>query len=369
MREVKLNLKKTVDDSYKLLIGQTVFGDLFKTELDRTHPDKVIVVMDSNLHKLYSDLFENEWKVPLSIAVFEAGEVHKNMRTIEKLADDLFAFGLDRKSLLVAFGGGVCGDMTGFLAAIYMRGIPFVQVPTSVLAMVDSSIGGKTGVDVPQGKNLIGAFYQPKSVILDVRFLQTLPEREWVNGFAEILKHGLIFDASYFELLEKHSIDSIRKDSDLLIQVIERSCQIKVSVVEQDEKEGGLRQILNFGHTIGHAIESAAEFRIPHGFSVALGMLAEGWIAQKRGWLSPSDLQRLVQVLKNYGLLDFMGNFLKLSDEVVLKAAISDKKNTAGSIRAVLLEAIGEVRTENGNYSQVLNTDEIKGALEFLRKD
>jgi 3-dehydroquinate synthase len=369
MKKIHINLEKAVDLSYDITIGNGIFADTINSYLNNLSPSKIAVVTDSNIDNIYGDFLNDIFKEFSCVkAVFPAGEENKKMDTIMSLFSQLAQANLDRKSLMIAFGGGVTGDMAGFLASIYMRGIPFIQVPTSLLAMVDSSVGGKTGVDTPEGKNLAGAFYQPQSAIIDVGFLTTLPEIEFINGLAEIIKHSFIKSRDYFGFLSSNKDKILRKDEEILIQVIEKSCGIKARVVELDEKEAGLRQILNFGHTIGHAIENASDYKIPHGFSVALGMVAEAYIAVEKAGLKKSIFDIIVDTLKKFELLRFLPDIKSINKEKIRSSLFMDKKNKSGKINIVLLEDIGNVFDKDGKFSFSVSVDEIDKALDYIKE-
>jgi len=281
-----------------------------------------------------------------------AGESSKNLSVLATLCSQLATAGLNRHSMLVVVGGGVVGDLGGFLAASYLRGIEFVQVPTTLLAAVDSSVGGKTGVNLPEGKNLVGAFYQPRRVVIDLEFLETLPAREFAAGMAEVVKYGMIRDENLFANLERGRPDD-------LAGLIETCVRIKAEVVAGDEKEeNGLRAILNFGHTIGHAIEQSAGYgRLLHGEAVAIGMMGAAWISQQKAGLGAADVQRLRGVLQKQ---DLPVHFPGLKYENLAAALARDKKSTAQGVRWILTPRIG---------STVARTDVpealVRGAVEF----
>lgn len=271
--------------------------------------------------------------------IFPHGEANKTLTTVGDLASQLARAGFDRKDALIALGGGVTGDITGFLASSYMRGIPFVQVPTTLLAQVDSSVGGKTGVDIPEGKNLVGAFYQPKVVYIDPSVLKSLDKQEFLSGIAEVIKYGVIRDPSFFEFLEKNREQILRLAPAMLEGMISTCCTIKADVVEQDEREGGLRRILNYGHTIGHAVEAASEFTMRHGFAIAIGMVAAAKLSAKKQLLSSADVQRITSLISSYGLPVTIPQSL---DREAIKAYLkTDKKVMAGKVFYILPEAIG----------------------------
>lgn len=291
--------------------------------------------------------------------LFPPGERYKTLASIQKLYDTALEHRLERSSTMVALGGGVVGDMTGFAAATWLRGVNFVQVPTSLLAMIDASIGGKTGVNHPRGKNLIGAFYQPKLVLIDPNVLQTLPTREFRAGMAEVIKYGIIWDADLFSKLEASPrLDQLRYlDPGLLQTIITRSCQAKADVVGQDEKEAGLRAILNYGHTIGHAVESLTGYRlVNHGEAVAIGMVAAGQLAVEMGLWSVECQARQLGSIQKANLPTQIPSFLDL--DAIADTLSTDKKVQAGQVRFILPKDIGEViisdRVSRDTLKQVL---------------
>ncbi len=271
--------------------------------------------------------------------VFPAGEQSKNLVTVQRLYEHLILHHFDRNDVLIALGGGVVGDLTGYAAATYLRGVSFIQIPTSLLAQVDSSIGGKTGVDFDAYKNMVGAFHQPKLVYINIATLRTLQEREYLSGMGEIVKHGLIKDAGYYRWLKDHR-DAIRAlDPETLMTMIERSCQIKGDVVEQDPKEQGERALLNFGHTLGHSIEKQMGFRLLHGECVMLGARCAAYISYLRGYLSREEYDDITSVLFSFGMPE---EPLSVSADDLIETARLDKKMDAGVIRFILLKQIGE---------------------------
>jgi len=368
MVRLKVNLKKKEDLSYIISIGTESIFDILPYITSRLKPSRIGLITDSNLFKIYKDVIQKlQDKLRVIPFYFSAGEKNKNIQTVLKLFSMLTENNFDRKSLLIAFGGGVVGDITGFLASVYYRGIPFLQIPTSVMAMVDSSIGGKTGVDTEAGKNLMGTFFQPGAVIINPMYLETLPDKEFLNGFAEIVKHALIKDEKYFYFIKSHIEEILKLDKNVLADIIIKSCNIKKGVVEKDEKEANLRQILNFGHSFGHAIEKASMFKIPHGFCVALGMAAEAYISVKRGMLKPLELEEICGLMNRIGLLKYKKELLKIPLNKLLKPISHDKKNVGNSINIVFLERIGKVYSKNKIYSFPVTPDEIKEGYRFLR--
>lgn len=303
---------------------------------------KLCIVTDSNVAGLYGkevELLLAPCCQEISTYVIPAGEKHKNLDEIKKLYEHLILHKLDRQDLLIALGGGVTGDMTGYAAATYLRGIRFVQIPTTLLAQVDSSIGGKTGVDFDQYKNMVGAFHQPSLVYMNIGCLHSLSQEQFACGMGEILKHGLIRDASYYEWTIEHMWDIQERDMDTLFHMIEESCRIKRQVVENDPTERGERALLNFGHTIGHAIEKLKDFQLLHGQCVALGCVAAAYISWKRGYLTEDEFYEIRDMNVGFGLpISFEG----ISSQAIVETTKHDKKMAAGQIRFVLLKKIGK---------------------------
>ncbi len=278
--------------------------------------------------------------------VVPSGEHRKTLATVAKMYDAFIEAKLDRKSLVVVIGGGVLGDAGGFAAASYLRGIRFVQIPTTLLAHVDSSVGGKTGVDLPQGKNLIGSFHQPSSVLIDPITLRTLPRRELCAGLAEVIKYGIIYDNAFFARVDALLPQILKRDMDALSEIIARSCEIKADVVRQDETEQGLRAILNFGHTLGHALEAITNYRrYKHGEAIAIGMVAESRIGECIGQTSPDVTNALIHTLERAHLPTAFPSDITL--EQILQVAQRDKKTIGGHLSFVLPLRIGEVNVRN----------------------
>jgi 3-dehydroquinate synthase len=274
-----------------------------------------------------------------SVHLFDDAETAKNLNSVESLARKLVRAGADRGAVIVAVGGGVVGDVVGFVAASYLRGVALVQVPTTVVAQVDSAVGGKTGVNLPEGKNLVGAFYPPRLVLVDPEVLGSLPEREFRGGLAEVIKYGVIADAKLFTFLEKNFDAILSRDRAALQHIIERSIQIKADVVGKDERESGLREILNFGHTFGHALESATHYkRYQHGEAVAWGMMCAAMLGHERGITAPEDVARIVSLVRRTGALPAWPS---TSAKQLVKAMRSDKKARGGKLRFVLARRIG----------------------------
>ena len=339
MNEIQVGLRER---SYPIRIEKGCLATIGEDLVKRQVANRFAVITDDRVAGLYGQsVMANLRKTGLQsdLLVFHHGEASKNLETIASLASRLAASGYDRKDGLIALGGGVVGDITGFLASIYMRGIPFIQVPTTLLAQVDSSVGGKTGVDIPEGKNLVGTFYQPKSVHIDPDVLSTLERTDLLCGLAEVIKYGVIRDPAFFNFLERRRAGILALDSADVGEMIRTCCTIKADVVEQDEREGGLRRILNYGHTIGHAVEAASSFAISHGAAVAIGMVAAARIAVAKGMLEKQEEERIFSLIADYGLPVAVPEGL---DRNLIKTYLkTDKKAVAGRIFYILPTAIG----------------------------
>ncbi len=328
------------------------------------------VLTDENVAPLYGDRvlsFLKDKAFSADMLVLPAGEKTKSFASYERCCDWLLEKGLNRQSLIIALGGGVIGDLTGFCAATVMRGVDFVQIPTTLLSQVDSSVGGKTGINITQGKNLVGAFYQPKAVICDVETLNTLPERELKAGYAEVVKYGLIRDAAFFEWLE-HNHEKIKaKEVDALSYIIEKSCQAKAEIVEEDEQEKGVRALLNLGHTFGHALEAAALYdgRLLHGEGVSVGMVLAARLSAALSMMDDGAVTRIENHLKAFGLqtnIDEIQPAITETADDLFNLMRKDKKATAQSITFVLLSGIGQaVLKDDVSRNDVV--DVIKGSL------
>lgn len=331
--------------SYAIVIRRHLLQDIGE-ELRRLGcVGKVGVITDRNLAGHYLKRVSRGLKAAGYTAVpivLPPGERTKTLRSIATVLDALVNAKFERTSTLLALGGGVIGDVAGFVAAIYQRGIPFVQVPTSLVAQVDSSVGGKTGVDHPKGKNLIGAFNQPRAVLIDPATLATLPSREWVAGLAEVIKYGVIADEAFFGYLEQNIDPILKLDEGPVAQIVQRSCEIKAQVVSEDEREADRRRILNFGHTIGHALESLGGYRgLVHGEAVAIGMLYEADLARYLGLCDEDVVARLRALLKAAGLPTRLP---RVTFSALWSAMQQDKKVSAGTVYCVVPERIGAVR-------------------------
>lgn len=361
MRSIKVNLDKKSLSSYEICVGNAILDRMVLLIAKNHKTGRYIVITDSNVNKMHGPKFLAALKdvgLNVDLIEFPAGEASKNINTAVDITGKLLELGADRNSQLVAFGGGVVGDLTGFVASIFMRSIPYIQIPTTLLAQVDSSIGGKTAVDLPHGKNLLGTFYQPQAVFADLSYLATLPENEFNNGLAEIIKYGIIDDAKMFRLLEDNMEQVKTKDPVLLLKIVEMCCRIKKSIVEIDEKEQGLRRILNYGHTLGHALEAQSDFTLSHGEGVALGMIAAARISEKSGYLESSSRERIENVIRKAGLpFRIPGN---LTTEGIVARLKMDKKKEGNIIHFVLLKKIG-MPFVNGGIDEKIITPVIEG--------
>ncbi|AMM23878.1 3-dehydroquinate synthase [Variovorax sp. PAMC 28711] len=329
------------DRSYPILIGTDLLGD-FDAFAATPAAATALIVTNTTVAPLYLAALRNTLTARFrAVHVLELpdGEVYKDWATLNLIFDALLRHGADRKTVLFALGGGVVGDMTGFAAASYMRGVPFVQVPTTLLAQVDSSVGGKTAINHPLGKNMIGAFYQPQLVLCDLATLQTLPPRELSAGLAEVIKYGPISDMAFFDWIEANVDALVALDPAALAHAVKRSCEIKAGVVGQDERENGLRAILNFGHTFGHAIESGLGYgEWLHGEAVGCGMVMAAHLSQRLGGVDAAFVERLTRLIERAGL-PIVGP--ALGDARYLELMRIDKKSEAGEIRFVVIDKPG----------------------------
>ena len=358
MPKVKVELGA---NSYDIFIGTKILDGVGKFIAESKFTQKVLIVTDSNVEKFLDSLTESlkAYEINFEVAVIPAGETSKNLREAEKIYTQAIEFGMDRKSPVIAFGGGVVGDLAGFVAATYLRGVPFIQVPTTLLAQVDSSVGGKTAVNHELGKNLIGAFHQPKAVFIDLNTLKPLPDRELKSGLSEIVKYGIIRDLKFFEYLELNINKILNRDVEVLKQIIKRSCEIKAEVVSADEKENGIRRILNFGHTIAHTVEKITNYeQYRHGEAVSIGILGAAMISWGTGRIIFNDVARLKDLLDKLGLVT---NCMGCDVDEMYLLTFRDKKNIGGKVNWVLMKKFGEVEVTD-NVSEV----EIKKALKVL---
>ena len=340
MKTIRVNLSS---NSYNISIDKGLLQEIGDILVQEKSPSKTLLITDKNIERVYGGIVSKSLsrkKFDVRLIALKPGEDQKTLDTALLLYDACFDHKLDRNSLIVALGGGVVGDISGFIAATFMRGIPFIQVPTSLLAQVDSSIGGKVAVNHPRGKNMIGSFYQPRAVFIDTDTLSTLPAVELVAGLVEVIKYGVIRDAELFAFIENSLYNILQLNHNALENIIATSCKIKANVVEEDEKEIHLRAILNYGHTIGHAIETVTNYtKYRHGEAVAMGMLYATRIAMEMGLTDTTVLERQLSLIKRLGLPLHTG----LKAEDIVKTLYSDKKVISGRLRFILPTKIGEV--------------------------
>ena len=356
MREVTVPLQ---DRSYPILIGAGILPQIGERARQVGIRGAVAVVQDAAVSEWYGPQVRQSLEAAgYRVVVVEvpSGEASKCLDQLGRFYDAFAAARLDRTSAVVALGGGVVGDLAGFAAASYLRGIDFIQVPTTLLAQVDSSVGGKTGIDLSAGKNLVGAFHQPRLVLADLATLETLPRREFVAGMAEVIKYGIIVDPELFAYLEQNSEAVLSHQPDVLAHLVARSCEIKAEVVGRDERESGLRAILNYGHTVGHAVEAVAGYgRYLHGEAIALGAVAAGELSRRLAGLTAADAARIEALLARYGLPVRLDE--ELPEAQLFQAMRLDKKVREGELRFVLARRIGEV------YTETVPEPEVKPAL------
>lgn len=342
MQQKRLEVTEEGKKIYDIVIASGFSGLLPELETLGIRDRKLCIVTDSQVATHYLKEVEERLSgacASVTSYVFEEGEANKNLKTVDALYDFLIRHHFDRKDMLLALGGGVTGDLTGFTAATYLRGIDFVQVPTSLLAQVDSSIGGKTGVDYASYKNMVGAFYMPKLVYINTSTIATLSERQFHSGLGEVIKHGLIRDAAYFDWIAANRERIAARDEEAMAYIVEGSCRIKRAVVEEDPKEAGVRALLNFGHTLGHAIEKLMDFALTHGECVGIGSLLAAKLSCERGYLTGEAYAR-IQALYDYFAFPALPD--SLSAEKIVETTKLDKKMEHGTIKFVLLCALGE---------------------------
>lgn len=330
--------------------------------------ERFAIVCDEQIEPLYGQKLQqliSQSGFESFLYTFPAGEQHKNRASKERLEDQLFAAGLGKDTCIIALGGGVTTDLAGYVAATYCRGVPLIMMPTSLLGMVDASIGGKTGVNVPYGKNLVGCIYQPRKILIDPDALKSLSVRELRNGVAEMIKHGLILDANYFQELFQHADAILQGDSDILSKVIFESCRIKSNVVTEDEREAGKRHLLNYGHTIGHALEKISEYSIPHGEAVAIGMLVEAHLAVQLGHTHQETFEKIEQILEKYNFPLQMS--LQFTSQQVIDAMRMDKKSLKGLPRFIILSKIGEAMSFGGAYCTPVDEKMILNSIAWMK--
>lgn len=384
---LNITLRQPEAKKYRVVVGPGLLKTLPKI-LRELRPfngkkaSRYVIITDDVVKKIAGDRLLRSLKragLKADLFTFPAGEKNKNEATHQKLTHAMLAAQCGRDTMVLALGGGVVGDMAGYVAATYMRGVPYVQIPTSFLAMVDSSVGGKVGVDTPYGKNLVGAFWHPQAVIADIDCLKNLPREQLVNGLMESVKIFLTYDKAMFEFTRKNWSKILRvrgagakSAAAMLRKIIARSIELKIGVVTRDEFEANERMVVNWGHTIGHAIEHVSRFRLLHGFSVALGILVESKIAELLGVLSGKDFKTVREAMKQFGINE--RELQKFPVETILKQTMIDKKSANGKVKYVLLERVGKVKmgTEGlnkGMFGHEVDSATVREALSFFGQD
>lgn len=361
MLEKRLEVKAENKKVYDIVIRDSFEGLADELAPFGTEKRKLCIVTERNVSSYYLNEIQEilkEVSARVDIFIFQEGEASKNLETVNQLYRYLILHEYDRKDMLIALGGGVVGDLTGFTAATYLRGIDFVQVPTSLLSQVDSSIGGKTGVDFQCYKNMVGAFYMPQLVYININTLKTLSDREFHSGLGEVIKHGLIRDKAYYEWIKENKEVIAKRDPEAMAIMVEGSCRIKRAVVEEDPKEQGIRAILNFGHTFGHSIEKLMNFQLTHGECVGIGCVLAASMSRKRNYISQKEYEDIVRIFQYF---DFPDMPKELKNEQIVQETRHDKKMEHGSIKFILLKAVGEAAI----YKDVTQ-EEMLGAFENL---
>ena len=360
MNQMKANVGKA-DHSYKIYIGEEILDHVGMTLAKDGRAKRHVIVTDTRIDALHGERVQaalEKMDLRVERITVPPGEEAKGIETVLTVTERLTALGADRQTILIALGGGVIGDLTGFAASIYLRGIPVIQLPTTLLAQVDSSIGGKTGVDTAAGKNLLGTFKQPKAVFIDIAFLRTLPDEIFRSGLAEVIKYGVIKSPGLLDDLERAVASGGLRESTFLERTIATACRIKKEIVEFDERDQGLRQILNFGHTVGHAVEAASGYALSHGESVAIGMVAAARLSGKLYDLPAGDAERIAAIIRSVGLPDRIPAEMDLED--ILSRLSLDKKKEGGTIHFVMIRKLGNPFVDGGIPEEILR-DTLKG--------
>lgn len=362
MNQIIMQIPSKKSIVYPIMVDSDLLINPDKWLPNDVYNKRLVIITDNNVNKIYGEKLSNtlhQYK-PLLLS-FSPGESEKNYQTKNLLEEKMLQQYCNRETLILAMGGGVVGDMAGFIASTYMRGISYIQIPTTLLAMVDSSVGGKTGINTPLGKNLIGAFWQPICVVADLICLKTLSQTHIINGLIEALKMFLTNDANYFIYAKKNLNDILNKDIATLKKIIEQAIKIKVNIVNQDEKEMNKRMILNFGHTIGHALEKITNYTMLHGYAVALGILVETKISQLLGFISDEEYHIIKSL---FFQLNISGEPLKnMDNDKIIEATQSDKKMKSNNVRYVLLKKLGEVYNDDNFFAHPVENEIVKKAL------
>lgn len=365
--QVRINPKPA--NKYNIFLGSGVTNSYQEWLPKIDECSFIVIITDKLVENLHAKTFAKKLEslgYKVILLVIPPGEESKSLVIKESLEITMLKNKCDRRTLLIAFGGGVIGDLTGFIAATYMRGIRYIQIPTTLLSVLDSSVGGKTGINTLYGKNLIGAIWQPISVVTDINLLSTLPQLQLINGLIEAIKIFLTSDVKSFSYLARNLKKCLARDEKVLLSIIKRAVKLKAMVVQKDEREENLRMILNFGHTVGHAIEKLSDYQILHGFCVALGIIVETKIAVLMGYLSEDNFGQVVDLLENVGVTIEM--LMKFDIDEIINNMLIDKKNKNGDIYMVLLREIGCVYMTNDKIASIVTKDIIKQAFSELVK-
>ena len=360
MNQLKANVGKA-DHSYKIYIGEEILDHVGMTLAKDGRAKRHVIVTDTRIDALHGERVQaalEKMDLRVDRITVPPGEEAKGIATVLAVTERLTALGADRQTILIALGGGVIGDLTGFAGSIYLRGIPVIQIPTTLLAQVDSSIGGKTGVDTAAGKNLLGTFKQPKAVFIDIAFLRTLPDEIFRSGLAEVIKCGVIESPELLDDLERAVASGDLREAAFLERIIATACRIKKEIVELDEQDHGLRRILNFGHTVGHAVEAASGYALSHGESVAIGMIAAARLSRRLYGLPADDATRIAALIRSVGLPDQIPAGMDL--EEILSRLSLDKKKEGGTIHFVMIRKLGTPFVDGGISEEILR-DTLKG--------
>jgi 3-dehydroquinate synthase len=361
LKRITVAPSNAADDVYDVVVGSGVLETLPELLREAVAAPRFALICDSNVAPLWGGSVRNSVNASgarVDLLVFDAGEASKNRETWAVLSDALLERGVGRDACVLALGGGVCCDLAGFVAATFMRGIACIQIPTSLLAMIDASIGGKTGINVPQGKNLIGAFLSPRMVIVDPAVLETLPDEELRAGLSEAVKHGAISDESYFDWIAENAEQILKRDAAALERLVVRSIEIKTAVVAADPRESGMRATLNFGHTLGHGIEKVLGYRMAHGHAVAIGMALEAALGEALGITSSGTAARIRTVLETLGLPHDLPP--EVDPAALIAATSTDKKSRASRVRYALLERPGTIaRTSTGSWTHEVTPESV----------
>lgn len=358
---------KSKERKYPIFIGQHALDSLAGFVRSKFNGSRVAVVIDKKVLSLQKSRIESPLEGIDTLVVPVAGnESSKSREMKEKIEDNLLDNKFGRDAVIIAVGGGVIGDLSGFVASTFNRGVPFIQIPTTLLSMADASIGGKTSVNTRHGKNLIGAFHQPAAVFADTGFLGSLPDEEFLNGLAEIIKIAAVADKGLFGFLRQNSARILGRDEQVLTPIIKRSIELKKEIVEKDPEENGLRQILNFGHTFGHALEAYYKYGIRHGYAVSQGIIVESKIAALTKSLGAAEEEKIVSLLKQFGFPAAVN--LDANIARIIEFMLGDKKNRGRKPRFVILKGIGKIKSENNDYSFEVDKEVIAKAIDYCKK-